>query len=156
MRSPFLGIIGSLHSKNRIFFRSQYAFLSATPNEFEMINTEKRIYNCTLIRPTNITDSICIVKPCDNQINDLIAEIQKTTAPGFTMLVTTLTKKMTEHLRKYLSENDINVAYMHSDTGSLDRIEIIASLKFGEFNFLVRINFFVKAWIFENVRLLKF
>lgn len=122
------------------FFRPQTIFLSATPGEFEIIRAGKDHVVEQLIRPTGILDPICIVKPCENQIDDLMSEIQKNSEKGFRTLVTTLTKKMAEHLTEYLSENGIKVAYMHSDTDTLDRIEIIASLKSGEFDVLVGIN----------------
>jgi excinuclease ABC subunit B len=122
------------------FFRPQTIFMSATPNEFEISRAGENGVVEQLIRPTGILDPVCIVKPCENQIDDLMAEIQKTTEKGFRTLVTTLTKKMAEHLTEYLTENGINVTYMHSDTETLDRIEIIRALKSGEFDVLVGIN----------------
>ncbi|MDR0942660.1 MAG: excinuclease ABC subunit UvrB [Holosporales bacterium] len=122
------------------YFRPQTIFMSATPGEFEMARAGKKHIVEQLVRPTGILDPVCIVKPCDNQIDDLMAEIQKTTANGYRSLVTTLTKKMAEQLTEYLSENGIKVAYMHSDTETLDRIEIIRALKDGEFDVLVGIN----------------
>ncbi|MDR3224112.1 MAG: excinuclease ABC subunit UvrB [Holosporales bacterium] len=122
------------------YFRPLSIFLSATPNEFEItIAGEEHIVE-QLIRPTGILDPVCVVKPCDNQIDDLMNEIQKTTSKGFRTLVTTLTKKMAEHLTEYLAEHGIKVTYMHSDTDTLDRIEIIRALKAGEFDVLVGIN----------------
>ncbi|GHT89044.1 UvrABC system protein B [Alphaproteobacteria bacterium] len=122
------------------FFRPQTIFLSATPGEFEMTLAKDGGIVEQLIRPTGILDPVCIVKPCDNQIDDLIEEIQRTKQNGYRTLVTTLTKKMAEHLTEYLSENGISIAYMHSDTDTLDRIEIIRALKAGEFDVLVGIN----------------
>jgi excinuclease ABC subunit B len=122
------------------FFRPQTIFLSATPGQFELtIAGDKNVVK-QLIRPTGILDPLCIVKPCNNQIDDLIAEIRNTILDGARTLVTTLTKKMAEQLTEYLSENKINVTYMHSDTDTLDRIEIIRALKAGEFDVLVGIN----------------
>ena len=122
------------------FFRPQTIFLSATPGEFELVRSGKEHMIEQLIRPTGILDPICEVKPTENQIDDLMFQIQETTNKGFRTLVTTLTKKMAEHLTEYLSENGINVTYMHSDTDTLDRIEIIRALKAGEFDVLVGIN----------------
>ena len=122
------------------FFRPQTIFLSATPGEFEMTRSGKNHIVEQLIRPTGILDPICEVKPTENQIDDLMFQIQETTKSGYRTLVTTLTKKMAEHLTEYLSENGINVTYMHSDTDTLDRIEIIRALKAGEFDVLVGIN----------------
>jgi excinuclease ABC subunit B len=122
------------------FFRPQSIFLSATPGEFELIRSEKEHTVEQLIRPTGILDPVCVVKPCENQIDDLLAEIQETTHKGFRTIVTTLTKKMAEQLTEYLSEHGVNVTYMHADTETLDRIEIIRALKAGEFDVLVGIN----------------
>ncbi|MDR0630742.1 MAG: excinuclease ABC subunit UvrB [Holosporales bacterium] len=122
------------------FFRPQTIFLSATPGEFELARAGKKNIIEQLIRPTGILDPICIVRPCDNQIDDLMSEIKNTTKLGFRTLVTTLTKKMAEHLTEYLNEHGVKVAYMHSDVETLDRIEIIRALKAGEFDVLVGIN----------------
>ena len=122
------------------FFRPQTIFLSATPGEFEIARAGKDHIVEQLIRPTGILDPICEVKPTENQIDDLMYQIQHTTKKGFRTLVTTLTKKMAEHLTEYLSEHGINVTYMHSDTDTLDRIEIIRELKAGEIDVLVGIN----------------
>lgn len=122
------------------FFRPQTIFMSATPGEFELARAGKEHTVEQLIRPTGILDPICEVKPTENQIDDLMSEIKKTKEKGFRTLVTTLTKKMAEHLTEYLSENGVAVTYMHSDTETLDRIEIIRALKAGEFDVLVGIN----------------
>jgi excinuclease ABC subunit B len=122
------------------FFRPQTVFLSATPGEFELAMAGPENIVEQLIRPTGILDPVCVVRPCNNQIDDLISEIQNATQLGSRTLVTTLTKKMSEHLTEYLEENGINVAYMHSGTETLDRIEIIRALKAGEFDVLVGIN----------------
>ena len=119
--------------------RPDTIFMSATPSEFELEQSGTHIVE-QLIRPTGILDPRCEIRPCDNQIDNLIEEINKTKDKGFRTLVTTLTKKMAEMLTEYLSENGISVAYMHSDTDTLDRIEIIKNLKNGEFDVLVGIN----------------
>ncbi|MDR1391092.1 MAG: excinuclease ABC subunit UvrB [Holosporales bacterium] len=120
--------------------RPQTVFLSATPGEFEISRAGKENIVEQLIRPTGILDPVCEVRPIENQIDDLMMEIRSNTINGFRTLITTLTKKMAEHLTEYLSENGIKVTYMHSDTDTLDRIEIIKSLKVGEFDVLVGIN----------------
>lgn len=122
------------------FFRPQTIFLSATPGEFELVRAGADHVVEQLIRPTGILDPICEVRPTENQIDDLMNEIHETRKLGFRTLVTTLTKKMAEHLTEYLAENGINVTYMHSDTDTLDRIEIIKALRAGEFDVLVGIN----------------
>ncbi|MDR0744564.1 MAG: excinuclease ABC subunit UvrB, partial [Holosporales bacterium] len=122
------------------FFRPQTIFLSATPGEFEISRSSNNGIVEQLIRPTGILDPICIVKPCENQIDDLMTEIQETKSKGFKTLVTTLTKSMAEQLTEYLAEQGINVSYMHSDTDTLDRIEIVRALKAGEIDVLVGIN----------------
>jgi excinuclease ABC subunit B len=122
------------------FFRPQSIFMSATPGEFELQRASITHIIEQLVRPTGVLDPICLVRQCDGQIDDLMREIVATTTNGFRTLITTLTKKMAEHLTEYLSEHGINVAYMHSDTETLDRIEIIRALKAGEFDVLVGIN----------------
>ncbi|MDR0695439.1 MAG: excinuclease ABC subunit UvrB [Holosporales bacterium] len=122
------------------FIRPQTIFMSATPSAFELSRAGEDHVVEQLVRPTGILDPICIVRPCDGQVDDLIAEIQATTRNGFRTLITTLTKKMAEHLTEYLAEYGINVTYMHSDTDTLDRIEIMRALKAGEFDVLVGIN----------------
>ena len=122
------------------YFRPQTIFLSATPSEFEISRAGKDHIVEQLIRPTGILDPVCEVKPTENQIDDLMYQIKQNTEKGFRTLVTTLTKKMAEHLTEYLSENNIKVTYIHSDTDTLDRIEIIQALRAGEFDVLIGIN----------------
>jgi excinuclease ABC subunit B len=122
------------------FIRPQTVFMSATPNAFELSRAGEEHVVEQLVRPTGILDPVCVVKPCDGQVDDLIAEIRVTTGRGFRTLITTLTKKMAEHLTEYLTECGINVTYMHSDTDTMDRIEIIRALKAGEIDVLVGIN----------------
>jgi excinuclease ABC subunit B len=120
-------------------FRPHTIYLSATPNEFEINIADGHIVE-QLVRPTGILDPLCHVRPTENQIDDLMNEIQKTKDKGFRTLVTTLTKKMAETLTDYLSEHGVDVTYMHADTETLDRIEIIRGLKAGDFDVLVGIN----------------
>ncbi len=93
-----------------------------------------------VIRPTGLLDPEVFVRPIEGQIDDLIGEINATTAKGERTLVTTLTKKMAEDLTRYLQENGIKVRYMHSDIGAMERIEIIRDLRTAKFDVLVGIN----------------
>ena len=85
-------------------------------------------------------DPICLVKPVENQVDDLMEECRQTIAKGYRVLVTTLTKKMAEDLTEYLHENGIKVRYLHSDIDTMERIEIIRDLRQGVFDVLVGIN----------------
>ncbi len=119
--------------------RGQTIFVSATPGPWEMEQTKGEFVE-QVIRPTGLTDPLCIVKGAQNQIDDLMEECRKTIAKGERVLVTTLTKKMAEDLTEYLTENGIKVRYMHSDIDTLERIEIIRDLRLGVFDVLVGIN----------------
>ena len=120
-------------------FRPQTLFISATPGPWELAQTEG-VFVEQLIRPTGLVDPICTIKPCDHQVDDLMEECRKTVANGFRVLVTTLTKKMAEALTEYLSDANMRVRYLHSDIETLERIEIIRGLRFGDFDILVGIN----------------
>ncbi|MCE2715827.1 MAG: excinuclease ABC subunit UvrB [Pseudomonadota bacterium] len=120
-------------------FRPQTLFISATPGPWELEQTQG-VFVEQLIRPTGLVDPICIVKPCDHQVDDLMEECRQVTSKGFRVLVTTLTKKMAEALTEYLSEANMRVRYLHSDIETLERIEIIRGLRAGEFDILVGIN----------------
>lgn len=117
---------------------NQVLFVSATPGPYEYENTDIIVEQ--LIRPTGLLDPIIDVRPTENQIDDLIAEIHKTTAAGERTLITTLTKKMAEDLTKYLEELGIKVTYMHSDIQTIERMEIIRDLRLGKYDVLVGIN----------------
>lgn len=116
----------------------QIVCVSATPAEYELKESSQNVEQ--LIRPTGLIDPEITLKPTTGQIDDLIGEINKVTAKGGRVLVTTLTKKMSESLTRYLAERDIKVKYMHSEIVTLERIEIIQSLRKGEFDALVGIN----------------
>ena len=120
-------------------FRPQTLFISATPGPWELAQTEG-VFVEQLIRPTGLVDPICTIKPCDHQVDDLMEECRKTVANGFRVLVTTLTKKMAEALTEYLSDANMRVRYLHSDIETLERIEIIRGLRFGDFDILIGIN----------------
>lgn len=119
--------------------RPQTIFVSATPGDWELQQSGGTFAE-QIIRPTGLTDPLCIVRPVENQVDDLMNECVKTAAKGERVLVTTLTKKMAEDLTEYLNDNGIKVRYMHSDIDTLERIEIIRDLRLGKFDVLVGIN----------------
>ncbi len=119
--------------------RGQTIFVSATPGDWEL-QQSKGVFSEQVIRPTGLTDPLCIVRPVENQIDDLMNECRRTAAKGERVLVTTLTKKMAEDLTEYLADNGIKVRYLHSDIDTLERIEIIRDLRLGAFDVLVGIN----------------
>jgi excinuclease ABC subunit B len=113
-------------------------YVSATPAEFELQRSSAVVEQ--IIRPTGLVDPEVVVRPVENQVDDLIGELRKVTASGYRTLVTTLTKKMAEDLTDYLTELGIRVRYMHSDIDTLQRAEIVRDLRKGEFDVLVGIN----------------
>lgn len=119
--------------------RPQSIFVSATPGDWEL-EQSKGTFAEQVIRPTGLTDPMCLVRPVENQIDDLMNECKKTAANGERVLVTTLTKKMAEDLTEYLKDNGLKVRYLHSDIDTLERIEIIRDLRLGVFDVLVGIN----------------
>ena len=116
----------------------QAIFVSATPGDYEREHAANIAEQ--LIRPTGLLDPEVFIRPIEGQIDDLIGEINATTAKGERTLVTTLTKKMAENLTKYLTENGIRVRYMHSDIGAMERMEIIRDLRMAKFDVLIGIN----------------
>ena len=116
----------------------QVLFTTATPGPYEIEHTE--VFAEQIIRPTGLLDPTISVRPVENQIDDLIVEINKNVEKGERVLITTLTKKMSEDLTKYLLEAGIKVKYMHSDIVTLERTEIIRDLRLGKFDVLVGIN----------------
>jgi excinuclease ABC subunit B len=120
-------------------FRPQTIFVSATPGPFELEETHGEVIEL-IIRPTGLLDPICIVKPSTNQVEDLINEIKINVANKFRTLVTTLTKKMAEDVTSYLVELGYKVSYLHSSVQTLERIEIIKSLRLGVIDVLVGVN----------------
>ena len=119
--------------------RGQTVFVSATPGDWEL-EQSKGVFAEQVIRPTGLTDPVCVVRPVENQVDDLMEECRKVIAQKERVLVTTLTKKMAEDLTEYLNENGIKVCYLHSDIDTLERIEIIRDLRLGVFDVLVGIN----------------
>ena len=120
-------------------FRAPTIFVSATPGDWEL-QQSKGVFAEQVIRPTGLMDPLCVVKPVEDQVDDLMEECRQTIAKGNRVLVTTLTKKMAEDLTEYLHENGIKVRYLHSDIDTLERIEIIRDLRQGVFDVLVGIN----------------
>ena len=118
---------------------NQCVFVSATPAEYEKEHSKDNVVE-QIIRPTGLLDPKIIVKPVENQIDDLITQIHERTQKQERVLVTTLTKKMAEDLTAYLRNSGIRVKYMHSDIKALERMEIIRDLRIGEFDVLVGIN----------------
>lgn len=121
---------------------NQAIYVSATPNDFE-ISLAKQNDNTIaeqLIRPTGIVDPEVSIRPSMGQIEDLISEIEKRVNKHQRVLVTTLTKRMSEELTTFLQEHDIKVAYLHSDIQTLERQDILDSLRHGKYDVLVGIN----------------
>ncbi len=117
---------------------NQVIFLSATPGKHELEVSEQIVEQ--IIRPTGLVDPEVIVKPTSGQIDDLIGLVNGRISRGERVLVTTLTKKMSEDLTDYLLEIGIRVRYLHSDIDTLERIEILRDLRLGEFDVLIGIN----------------
>ncbi|MCK4621678.1 MAG: excinuclease ABC subunit UvrB [Desulfuromonadales bacterium] len=117
----------------------QTVYVSATPADYEMEKADG-VFVEQVIRPTGLVDPPIEVRPAGDQVDDLIEEIRITTDSGARVLVTTLTKRMAEDLTGYLKELGIRVNYMHSDIDTLERVQIIRSLRAGEIDVLVGIN----------------
>lgn len=120
----------------------QMVYVSATPNDYELsLATEsKDAIVEQLVRPTGLTDPVIKVRPSHGQIDDLIAEIDKRVKKHQRVLVTTLTKRMSEDLSAYLAERDIKVSYLHSDVETLERQDELDRLRAGKYDVLVGIN----------------
>ncbi len=119
--------------------RPQSVFVSATPGRWEMELTGGAFIE-QVIRPTGLIDPVCIVRPVENQVDDLLAECRECALKSQRVLVTTLTKRMAEDLTEYMQEAGIRVRYLHSDIDTLERIEIIRDLRLGAFDVLIGIN----------------
>ena len=119
---------------------NQAIYFSATPAEYERNLAGKDHIFEQIVRPTGLLDPKISVRPVENQLDDLLGEIKATVAKGYSVLVTTLTKKLAERLTDYYAEMGIRVKYMHSDIDTMERIEIIRGLRLKEFDVLVGIN----------------
>ncbi len=116
----------------------QTVFVSATPARYEAEHSGQVVEQ--LVRPTGLVDPLIEVRPASAQVDDLMSEAGKRIAIGERVLVTTLTKRMSEDLTDYLAEHGIKVRYLHSDIDTVERVEIIRDLRLGEFDVLVGIN----------------
>ena len=117
---------------------NQILFVTATPGPYEIEHSTTIAEQ--IIRPTGLLDPVIEVRPINNQIDNLVGEINAITEKGERVLITTLTKKMSEDLTNYLKDIGIKVKYLHSDIDTLERIEIIRDLRLGKFDVLVGIN----------------
>ena len=117
---------------------NQVVFVSATPGDFEAENSTNTVEQ--LIRPTGLIDPEVEVREIEGQVDDLMGEIKQRTAKNERVLVTTLTRRMAEDLTEYLEKNGIRVRYIHHEVDTMERMEIIRSLRLGEFDVLVGIN----------------
>ena len=116
----------------------QTIFCSATPRQYEMDRSGEVVEQ--VVRPTGLVDPEVEVRPVGDQVDDLLSEINRRTALGDRVLVTTLTKRMAENLTEYLADHGIRVRYLHSDVDTVERVEIIRDLRLGVFDVLVGIN----------------
>ena len=117
----------------------QTIYISATPADYELEKSQGVIVE-QVVRPTGLLDPVIEVRPCENQIDDLLNEIEITVQKGERVLVTTLTKRMAEDLCKYLIRIDVRTQYIHSDVDTLDRVEILQQLRSGVVDVLVGVN----------------
>lgn len=118
---------------------NQLVYVSATPGDYEVERSGLNIAE-QLVRPTGIIEPEIYIKPLENQVDDLLGEIRKRVSVGERVLVTALTKKMSEELTDYYTDLGVRVKYLHSDIDTLERTEIIRGLRKGEFDVLVGIN----------------
>ncbi|WP_028295339.1 excinuclease ABC subunit UvrB [Olivibacter sitiensis] len=117
----------------------QTIYVSATPSDYELQKTEGVVVE-QVIRPTGLLDPVIEIRPVINQVDDLLDEVDTVTKQGGRVLVTTLTKRMSEELTKYMARLGIKVRYIHSEIKTLERVEILRGLRLGEFDVLVGIN----------------
>lgn len=118
---------------------NQVIYVSATPGDYELEHVENKVVE-QIIRPTGLLDPVIEVRPTKDQIDDVISEIKIRQDRNERVLITTLTKRMAEDLSAYLKELGIKVAYLHSDTKTLERTEILRDLRLGKYDVLVGIN----------------
>jgi len=117
----------------------QTLYVSATPGDFELEKSDGVVVE-QVIRPTGLLDPVIDVRPVINQVDDLLEEVDKTVKMGDRVLVTTLTKRMSEELAKYMDRLGIKCRYIHSEVKTLERVEILRGLRLGEFDVLIGIN----------------
>ncbi len=116
----------------------QTVFVSATPADYEKTHSGQIVEQ--VVRPTGLVDPVVIVRPASTQVDDLMQEISDRVSKNERVLVTTLTKRMSEQLTEFLSDNGVKVRYLHSDIDTVERVEIIRDLRLGTFDVLVGIN----------------
>lgn len=119
--------------------QNQVIYMSATPGEVELEKSAGVVVE-QIVRPTGLLDPPVEVRPCINQVDDLLDEVDETVKKGFRVLVTTLTKRMAEEFSKYLGDLNIRSRYIHSDVTALDRVDILRELREGRFDVLVGVN----------------
>lgn len=127
-----------LHFEEFIERSPQTIYVSATPGPYELEHSDNTAEQ--IVRPTGLLDPVVSIRPVLNQVDDLLSEIRQVVAKNERVLVTTLTKRMAEDLTDYLNENGIKVRYLHSDVDTVERVEIIRSLRLGACDVLVGIN----------------
>ena len=118
---------------------NQLIYLSATPAEYELEKSAGVVVE-QIVRPTGLLDPPCEIRPCGTQVDDLLEEVDEVVKQGFRVLVTTLTKRMSEELTHYLTDLNIKARYIHSDIDALDRVDILRELREGRFDVLVGVN----------------
>jgi excinuclease ABC subunit B len=116
----------------------QTVFVSATPANYEQAHQGQVVEQ--VVRPTGLVDPLIDVRPATTQVDDLLSEIKKRVAEGERVLVTTLTKRLSEQLTEFLADNGVKVRYLHSDIDTVERVEIIRDLRLGVFDVLIGIN----------------
>ena len=116
----------------------QMIFVSATPGQYEARHAAQTVEQ--LLRPTHLVDPVVEVRPVATQVDDVLSEIKLRVAQDERVLITTLTKRMSEDLTEYLHEHGVKVRYLHSDVETVERVEIIRDLRLGKFDVLVGIN----------------
>jgi len=121
------------------YMQNQVIYVSATPADFELNKSEGVLVE-QVIRPTGLLDPQIEIRPSKNQVDDLMDEINKRIEIGHRVLVTTLTKRMAEELSKYLAGMGINCRYIHSEVGTVERVEILRDLRLGTFDVLIGVN----------------
>ncbi|MBN1885008.1 MAG: excinuclease ABC subunit UvrB, partial [Candidatus Krumholzibacteriota bacterium] len=117
----------------------RFIFVSATPGPWELERCGGEVVE-QIVRPTGLIDPAIVVRPVEGEVDDLLEEIRLRVERGQRVLVTTLTKRMSEDLTRYFSDLGVRVRYLHSDIAALDRVEILRDLRFGEFDVLIGIN----------------
>ncbi len=118
---------------------NQVVYVSATPANYELEQTEGVVVE-QIVRPTGLLDPVIEVRPCINQVDDLLEEVDETIRKGDRVLVTTLTKRMAEELSKYMTRLSIKCRYIHSEVDTLERVEILRDLRLGVFDVLIGVN----------------